>query len=113
MSQLRRFSEEDDTLHGLNPGQFGLGSTSYDVYPVYLRENTTYGVPAPAGTKLVDTGKVVIGCRWQAPRFGKSEVLAALQNKRESRVQAAAELALYIVSALAFLVIYLTWGGAQ
>jgi hypothetical protein len=64
-------------------------------------------------TPPYNTGKVLIGCRYQPPPQREYSVHAerlqtALLNKRESRATAAADLALYVVSALAIVTVAFT-----
>lgn len=84
--------------------------TEYDVYTDYLRANTTHGV----GLKCYNTGKVLIGSRYQPPAYREESAhmlrlqRGLLEERTERRTVAASDLALYLVGAIAFIVIYLT-----
>jgi len=84
--------------------------TKYDVYTDYWHQNTKSSV----GAKCYNTGKVLIGCRYEPPPYREESAYALklqralLEEHTERRTIAASDLALYLVAAIAFIVIYLT-----
>lgn len=72
------------------------------------------GSAAPTKTPPYNTGKVLIGSRYTPPPYREQSPhmlrlqRGLLEERTERRSIAAADMALYLVAAIAFIVIYLT-----
>ena len=92
-------------------------STSYDVYTVYCRANTTSSVvPNNSLAFSLDTGKVVIGSKYQSTKKHSStdqewlqDLLLSHLNRPQQDQNTYADKAIYILGFIALAVIALTW----
>ena len=92
-------------------------STLYDVYIVYCRANTTSSVvPNNSLAFSLDTGKVVIGSKYQstkkhthADQEWLQDLLLSHLNRTQQDQNTYADKAIYCLSLLALVVIYFTW----
>jgi hypothetical protein len=119
MTDFKSFFEsintQSNTLDGVvrgGSGQPGSSASSYDVYRVYSRENTTGSV----GLKAYNTGKVLIGAAYQPrPRYELSTDSERLQralldskHARDARTEALFMRFLYGIAAIGVIVIIAT-----
>ena len=92
-------------------------STSYDVYSVYWPANTTSSVVRSSyHTFSIDTGKVVIGSKYQstkkhthADQEWLQDLLLSQLNRPQQDQNTYADKAIYCLGLLALVVICLTW----